>query len=162
MNVIVTATGDAEKETLSPVLDEQLTAAARVLLAQYGPENGEVAIILAEDSYLQELNRRFRGLDAPTDVLAFNMLEPAGSKEAEAAGESTAAVGDIYISLDRARDQAAQAGRPFEREVLILAIHGLLHLFGYDHDSAAAAETMEQKEADILGEIVNSSWRRER
>ena len=156
MNVIINKTGDAEGETLSPVLDEQLTAAVRMLLEQHGPENGAVAIILAGDSSLQELNRRFRGLDAPTDVLAFNMLEPAGSQESGAAGESTAVVGDIYISLDRARDQAAQAGRPFEREVLILAIHGLLHLFGYDHDSAAAAETMEQREADILREIANS------
>lgn len=155
MRVMIEQAGGSE-EVLARTLREQLMRAARALLKEHGREQGEVAIILAGDSYLQELNRRFRGLDAPTDVLAFRMEEPAAFEKLEAEKEGAVALGDIYISLDRARDQAAAAGSSFEREVLTLAIHGLLHLLGYDHDSAAAAEIMKQRETDLLLGLENS------
>lgn len=156
MSILINQLDDAG-EPLPAVLRERLTAAARLLLDEFHFENGEAAIILAGDSLLQRLNNQFRGLDLPTDVLTFCMLEP-DDREKAAAGENDAVlVGDIYISLDRARHQAIAAGHSFEREVLILAIHGLLHLFGYDHNSAVAAEIMKQREVDILNRVERIS-----
>lgn len=131
-------------------MQKKLTAAAQLLLAEEGLEEGDAAIVLADDAMLQELNRRYRGLDRPTDVLSFPMLEPP-EREMLAAGEGEEiAVGDVYISLERAHEQAAAAGHSWERETLILAIHGLLHLLGYDHDCSGAAAAMQQKEVETL------------
>ncbi|HHW74880.1 MAG TPA: rRNA maturation RNase YbeY [Firmicutes bacterium] len=145
------------KEPLSQKLRHRLLTAARLLLSEASLAGGEVAIVLADDNYLQGLNRRFRGFDRPTDVLTFNLQETADGMMSGDEAPPSAAVGDIYISLDRAREQAAAAGRPFEQEVLILAIHGLLHLCGYDHDSAATAEAMEQREVDILRRVEKNT-----
>lgn len=138
-------------------LREKLIAAARILLTEHHLEHGNVAIILAGDSMLQELNRNYRGLDYPTDVLSFAMLEPADRERAAAGDHDEVTVGDIYISLDRAHDQAVAAGHSCEREALILAIHGLLHLCGYDHENNAAAASMQQKEVEILNLVERSS-----
>lgn len=147
MSISVHRTGG---ERLPEDLREKLTAAARLLLTEHQLEHGDVAIVLADDVMLQELNRRYRGLDCPTDVLSFPMLEPAGRDRAAAEDHEEVMIGDIYISLERAREQAIAAGHSCEREALILAIHGLLHLLGYDHDSGAAAAAMQQKEVEIL------------
>lgn len=155
MNIFVNQL-NAAGEPLPKGLRKRLTAAARLLLNEFHFQNGEVAIILAGDSFLQQLNSQYRGLDSPTDVLTFSMLEPADWEKAAAGeneGNEGVIVGDIYISLDRAREQALTAGHSFERELLILAIHGLLHLFGYDHESTAAAEAMERREVDILNRV---------
>ena len=135
---------------LTGALRKRMTAAARLLHAEQRLSGGEIAVILAGDRYLQVLNRSYRGLDAPTDVLTFSMLE---GDEAAVTEKAPLMLGDIYISLDRAGEQAAAAGRSLDQEVLALAIHGLLHLCGYDHDSAASAEEMERKEADLLNEV---------
>jgi len=79
--------------------------------------------LIAGDAELRRLNRQFRGLDYPTDVLSFPAAEPA------------AHLGDLAISLARARAQARQFGHPIEQEVEILMLHGLLHLLGFDHET---------------------------
>lgn len=142
---------------LSQALHDKLLAAARLLLDEESLAGGEVAIVLAGDSYLQRLNRRFRGIDDSTDVLTFNLQEAADEEKKGKEAVASAAVGDIYISLERACEQAAAAGHPFEKEVLALAIHGLLHLCGYDHDSTAAAEAMEKRGVDILRRVENNT-----
>jgi len=131
-------------------LQRKLAAAGRLLLAEHGLEHGEVAVVLADDAFLQDLNLRYRGIDAPTDVLSFPMLDAAEREKAGAEKPGEIIVGDIYISLERAEEQAAAAGHSCERETLLLAIHGMLHLLGYDHDSEAAAAAMRQKEEEIL------------
>lgn len=124
-----------------------LTGAVDELLAENNLEGGEVGLILADDRYLQRLNRQFRGLDEPTDVLSFSYLEPAG---AEGPADLHFAVGDIYISLDRARAQANEAGHPLEAEIAFLVIHGLLHLFGLDHSGDQDRALMEEQENRII------------
>jgi probable rRNA maturation factor len=141
-------------EQLPAQLTGQLTGMARLLLREYNLEHGEVGIILAGDALLQQLNRDYRAVDSPTDVLAFGMLEPAEpAQAARDAGERELLVGDVYISLDRAGEQAREAGHHLHREILLLAAHGLLHLLGFDHSSEAAQAAMRQKEAEILGSV---------
>jgi rRNA maturation RNase YbeY len=142
---------------LTRALRRRLTAAARLLPDEHRFAGGELAVILADDHYLQKLNRSYRGLDAPTDVLSFSMLEEGDFPGSAAAEDRPVLIGDIYISLDRAHEQAAAAGRSLEQEVLALSIHGLLHLYGFDHSCAATAERMEQKEADLLNRVQRIS-----
>lgn len=144
-------------EPLPEFLQKKLIAAARLLLTEHHLEHGDLAIVLADDGMLRELNRRYRGLDCPTDVLSFSMLEPAGRKKAAAGDHAELVVGDIYISLERAREQAIAEGHSCEREALLLAIHGLLHLLGYDHDSDDAAAAMQRKEGEILNLVEQTA-----
>lgn len=97
--------------------DEPLRAFAAAAAAELGL-GGDIALVLGGDALLRGLNRRFRGVDRATDVLSF----PAGRG------------GDVVISLARAARQARQFGHGLGEEVRILALHGLLHLAGYDHD----------------------------
>ena len=103
-----------------------------MLRAEGMADRGEVHCVLGSDDELAALNRTFRGQEGPTDVLAFPY-------DPEAAG---GVHGDVYVSIDRAREQAAQNGEPLEREVWRLFVHGALHLAGRDHDSDEADSAM--------------------
>lgn len=104
-------------------------AADRMLSALKKPE-AELSVLLCDDACIHALNAQFRGLDAPTDVLAFAMEEGAPVPVAPGAVE---VLGDVVISLDTAGRQAAKAGRTIADEVIFLLAHGVLHLLGYDH-----------------------------
>lgn len=103
-----------------------------MLRAEGVADRGEVHCVLAGDGEIADLNGRFRGQTGPTDVLAFP-YDPA---------TTDGVVGDIYVSLDRAREQARERGEPIGREVWRLFVHGALHLAGRDHDSDAADRAM--------------------
>lgn len=90
---------------------------------------GEVAVALVGDRTMRALNQRYRGIDRATDVLAFP-AEPPGARLPRGAPR---VLGDIVIATGVARRQARDAGEPFETELRRLALHGLLHLLGYDH-----------------------------
>ncbi|NLA26147.1 MAG: rRNA maturation RNase YbeY [Firmicutes bacterium] len=137
-------------ERLPETLKDKLITAAHILLKDHHLEQGDLAIVLTDDTMLQELNRCYRGIDSPTDVLSFPMLEPYGGEDVVPGDCEGATVGDIYISLQRVYEQAGSAGHSWEREALILSIHGLLHILGYDHDSSVAADEMQQKEVEVL------------
>lgn len=101
---------------------------------------GEVAIALVSDRRIRELNRQFRGKDAPTDVLSFaSDLDPG-------APSGPSPLGDIVISTQTARRQARDNGHTYGRELKVLALHGLLHLMGYDHDDPADRGRMSRLE----------------
>lgn len=91
----------------------------------------EITVVISGDSTLQDLNRRFRGMDRPTDVLAF----PNDSRGPFAGGGPNFPryLGDIVISLDRAQEQAESFGGTLNQELQLLIVHGTLHLLGYDH-----------------------------
>jgi probable rRNA maturation factor len=111
---------------------------AEGLLEAVGRQTDMLSVLLTDDAELRELNRRYRGIDAPTDVLSFPLEEP---------GQ----LGDVAISLQTAARQAAALGHPLGTEAAILLAHGLLHLCGYEHEgSAALARRMRRKEAEIL------------
>ena len=97
------------------------------------PTETVTVLTLAGDEQLREYNRRYRGLDEPTDVLAFASREEPTDPRFKAPPGTEDWLGDIVISMPRAREQAREAGHPIDDEVRLLAVHGLLHLVGYDH-----------------------------
>jgi probable rRNA maturation factor len=102
----------------------------------------EVAIVLTDDSAVRQLNRLWRGIDAATNVLSF----PARRKPADEPPH----LGDIVLAYETIAREAGAEGKPFAHHLAHLAVHGFLHLIGYDHDKNADAETMEQTERKIL------------
>jgi probable rRNA maturation factor len=107
----------------------------------------ELAIVLSDDSAIRSLNRQWRGKNAPTNVLSF---------PAVTAGKGRSAppyVGDVVIAYQTTAREAAAEGKPFNHHLAHLAIHGFLHLLGYDHENDRDAEAMERLERRILKRI---------
>lgn len=94
----------------------------------------EMSVTLTDNARIQEINRDYRGKDQPTDVISFALEEP-GEGEMDIIQEDGMPrnIGDIIISIERAKEQAQEYGHGFDRELGFLAVHGLLHLLGYDH-----------------------------
>ncbi|MDY6826039.1 MAG: rRNA maturation RNase YbeY [Bacillota bacterium] len=135
-------------EGLSRKVTEKLLRVVNDLLAEHNLKGGETAVVIAGDSYLHDLNRRFRDRDAPTDVLSFSYFD--AEENLDQGHEEDFAFGDIYISIDRAREQAEKAGHSLEKEILLLAIHGMLHLLGFDHEEEGDTARMRKKEQELL------------
>ncbi len=110
--------------------------------------NTTVGVVLVSDRAIRRLNRRFLGRDRPTDVLAF----PGGTDGPRAPGSGPRYLGDVVISADRARVQARQAGHPVRSEVALLAVHGVLHLLGYDDHRPADAAAMARRQRTLVAE----------
>lgn len=107
---------------------------------------GDISIVLTDDSQLQQLNRDFLGIDAPTDVLSF----PASETDPETGRRY---LGDILISVPRADEQAGATGHALEEEVQLLIVHGTLHLLGHDHAEAEDKTKMWAAQAEVLARI---------
>ena|ERR1700752_3427935 len=120
---------------------ERATRAA--LNHQAEPPDSELTIVLTDDARLKELNRDYLGIDAPTDVLSF----PASETDPETGARY---IGDILISIPRAKSQATAAGHPLQSEVQLLVVHGVLHLLGHDHANAEEKALMWKAQAEIL------------
>lgn len=111
----------------------------------------ELAVVFTDDGAIRTLNARFRGRDAPTNVLSF---PPPAFAAAAAAGPGAAPpLGDVIIAFETARAEAAAQGKDFFHHVTHLLVHGVLHLLGYDHQSDAEAELMEMRERAVLREL---------
>jgi len=110
------------------------------------PVDAEITIVLTDDAQLHELNREYLGVDAPTDVLSF----PASETDPETGAPY---LGDILISIPRAREQAQAAGHPVEAEVQLLVVHGTLHLLGYDHAEAEEKARMWKAQAEVMSRL---------
>jgi probable rRNA maturation factor len=107
----------------------------------------ELSILVTGDEALQELNRRHRGVDAPTDVLAFP--NEAKGPFVDAPG-LTRYLGDVIISFPRARAQAAEAGNALSAELQLLVVHGVLHLLGYDDQTGPERARMWSAQQAVL------------
>jgi rRNA maturation RNase YbeY len=130
----------SERGRRAPALAARLGRSARRLLRRLRLADAELSILLVSDAEMRRLNRRYRGRDRPTDVLAFAQREGAG-------GAPDGLLGDVVISVDTARLQAAERAAPVAREGERLLVHGLLHLLGYDHErSLAEARRMQRRE----------------
>lgn len=118
----------------------------------------EINVLLTDDAGIQTLNKRMRGIDQATDVLSFPMFDiPEGYLPSALCSDPDTgliALGDMCISLERARAQAAEFGHSLEREVSYLTVHSVLHLLGYDHtDEGVRKARMREREEAILAEL---------
>lgn len=120
--------------------------------------DGELAIRISGDEFLQVLNREHRGIDEPTDVLSFGMISGDGDEFFDDHDEDEGYLGDVAISVDAARRNAALTGTPLERELRHLVTHGVLHLLGFDHEAAEDAALMRAREVELLGDWVHVIW----
>lgn len=113
-------------------------------------DGSEVSISFVTNEAIHEINREYRDKDQPTDVISF-ALEELGEGEIQIVGEGIPRIlGDIIISTDRTREQAEEYGHSFERELGFLAVHGFLHLLGYDHMTEQDEKEMFGKQDEIL------------
>lgn len=112
----------------------------------------EVSVTFTDDSGIHELNRKFRGVDRATDVLSFPMY--AFTEDDMPPEGEPLTLGDIVISVDRARAQAKEYGHSLRREIAFLAVHSVLHLLGYDHETGKEDEReMFARQDEIMDEI---------
>ena len=130
-----------------PPVGELIRRAVETALRTTG-RSGDVSVMLTDEQQIQRLNASFRQIDRVTDVLTFPAWE----------GESVAAppdgyLGDIAICIPRAKEQAASYGHSLERELAFLAVHGALHLSGYDHMVPDEEKVMFEKQEEILQEM---------
>lgn len=131
---------------------ELLRRVATEVLYREGVE-GEISlsVVITDDEAVRALNRQFREVDAPTDVLAFGSGEE--SDFVIAPGEP-AYLGDVVISYPRAVAQAEEYGHPIDRELVLLAVHGVLHLLGYDHVDEVERMEMGARQNEILDNLL--------
>jgi probable rRNA maturation factor len=144
--VQVTASLDGDPDAIRLDSDALIRAARQALDHEQAGEELDLTLVLTDDSHMQTLNCQFRQVDAPTDVLAFL----AGDADPDT---QTVYLGDVMISLPRARLQAETGGHSLLAELQLLAVHGLLHLLGHDHASEAEKTAMWAAQAQILSEI---------
>ena len=141
---------------------EELAArvAEETLNETFCPYEAQISLTITDDETIHDMNLRFRGVDAPTDVLSFPMLEfehpgdfsflEEEEQDAFDPDSGELILGDIVISSDRVLAQAEEYGHSVRREFAFLVAHSVLHLLGYDHITDLQARVMEQKQEDIL------------
>jgi metalloprotein, YbeY family len=129
-------------EELEALIRQVLTKGAEL---QKVPDTAEISVLICDGPVIHELNRTYRDVDAPTDVLSFALNE--GEDDVP---EEESELGDIVINLDRAEEQAREYGHSREREVAYLSVHGFLHILGYDHYDPEEKKAMRAAEEAIL------------
>ncbi|AMK73013.1 rRNA maturation RNase YbeY [Bacillus subtilis] len=143
---IVDETGSVSEELLKEVENLLQFAAER----EGVQDQAEVSVTIVSNDDIHQINKEYRGKDAPTDVISF-ALEEEGEGEIEIVGaEMPPVLGDIIISADRTREQAEEYNHSFKRELGFLAVHGFLHLLGYDHMTKEEEEEMFTKQKELL------------
>ena len=131
-----------------------------VLEREGQPDSTEVSISFVDDGEIHELNRQWRGVDRPTDVLSFE-CDGAGEDALPFDAEVEAyELGDIVVAVDVAERQAPEYDMSFADELSLLITHGLLHLCGYDHMVEDEAEEMEARERELLSDFWNKPFKR--
>jgi probable rRNA maturation factor len=144
VEVIVRSARWRKHSTAKGIVKRAVLAAAKA--ASTAP--AELAIVLADDSAIQALNRDWRGKNAPTNVLSF----PAAALGA--ARSKSPYIGDVIIAYQTVAREAADEDKPFNHHLAHLAVHGFLHLLGYDHDNDKDADRMERLERRILKRLA--------
>jgi probable rRNA maturation factor len=139
-----------EHQFIKPSSMEALQSLFETAARIEGLEEGEISVTFVNDEEIQEINRTYRQMDKPTDVLSFPMYE-ADEEEIEVFEDEPLLLGDIIISIPTAIAQAEEYNHSFDRELGFLAVHGFLHLLGYDHEEGELAEKeMFAKQEEIL------------
>src|SRR5262249_45711470 len=130
------------------VIDRAIAVAAEFFATDVA--DTELAILLTDDAGIRTLNNNWRGIDKPTNVLSFPALQPSARR---GPADPPRMLGDIAIAYQTTRKQADEEQKPFDHHLSHLAIHGFLHLIGYDHEKDEQAETMEELEREILSQL---------
>lgn len=141
-----------EFEGLVPT--ERLKAAVAAVLTREGAE-GDVTLVICDDATIADLNRRFLGEEGPTDVLSFPAQDKAETHFVVPA-EMPPYLGDIVIAYPYAAAQARRLGRRVEEELELLAVHGALHLLGYDHADPGGHQVMWARQEAILTDLART------
>ena len=142
---------EPEELCIAPEDENAVRRAIETVGRLYGAEDAEVSVTLTNDAYIHEINRMYRGVDRPTDVISFALME---SEEPEiVGGDPRDVLGDLVISLERARAQAEEYGHSYLRELSFLTVHGMLHLLGYDHMEEAERAEMEEEQRHVMKEL---------
>ncbi len=146
--VLVVAEGWQAAPDAEAAIHRALATAATMVDADLG--HAELAVMLTDDAGMRTLNNNWRGIDKPTNVLSFPALQPTGPVRA---GDPPRMLGDIAIAYETTRREADGERKPFDHHLSHLAVHGFLHLIGYDHENDADAEAMENLETEILAQL---------
>ena len=127
------------------------------------PYEAEVSILLTDNEQIREINQEFRNIDAPTDVLSFPVIDYDTPGDFSTLEEDTVTyfhpesgellLGDIVISIERAKVQAKEYGHSLQRELAFLIAHSMFHLFGYDHMEEEERRIMEEKQKTVLSQL---------
>ena len=110
--------------------------------------NASFSVIIVDDSYIHKINKEYRNIDRPTDVISFALMD----NDSCNTNDGILRLGDIYISIDKVKSQAKEYNHSEDREISFLAVHGLLHLLGYDHMNKKDEKIMFEKQELILNE----------
>lgn len=146
--VLVVADCWQDEADAEAVIQRAIAAAAAAVEVDVG--DAELAIMLTDDYGIRTLNRNWRGIDKPTNVLSFPALQPEGARGAQ---DAPRMLGDIAIAYETMRREADREEKPFDHHLSHLAVHGFLHLIGYDHENDADADEMESLETKILAQL---------
>ena len=111
-----------------------------------------VSVSFVDNRYIHRINKKYRHIDRPTDVISFAFLDDGHQYEKVLFHEGMVALGDIYISVEKAIEQANEYGHSVNRELCFLFVHGLLHLLGYDHMNEMDEKVMFSRQEEILKE----------
>lgn len=111
-----------------------------------GVKKASCSIIIVDNDYIHKLNKEYRGIDRVTDVISFALEDD----KSIVIPDEIRLLGDIYISLDKAKEQAKEYGHSIKRELCFLAVHGIYHLLGYDHETKEEEEIMFKKQEEVL------------
>ena len=128
-----------------PAAEQSVRAAISAAASRLAKPTGELAVVLTDDETIRALNRDWRGMDKPTNVLSFPATAPGG--------EAPPMLGDIVIAYETLERECTDQGKMFIHHLSHLAVHGFLHLMGYDHERDSEAEAMEALEGEILARL---------
>jgi probable rRNA maturation factor len=147
--ILVTADCWQREAGAETAIHRAIEAAAAMIDAEVS--DAELAIMLTDDDGIRALNKNWRGIDKPTNVLSFPALQPTGPQDDD--DDILRMLGDIAIAYETTRSEADAERKPFENHLSHLAVHGFLHLLGYDHTTDDEAEIMEGLEREILAQL---------
>src|SRR3984957_16632947 len=146
--VLVVADAWQAEPDAETLIHRAIAAAAEFIKADIG--EAELAVMLTDDAGIRTLNSNWRGIDKPTNVLSFPALPPSGPGGPD---DAPRMLGDIAIAYQTTRQEADEEQKPFDHHLSHLAVHGFLHLIGYDHEQDDDAEDMETLEREILAQL---------
>ncbi len=138
---------------IQPDADWLQSIVEKTLQAEAVPATAEISLVITGQERIQELNREYRGLDRPTDVLSFSLRESTNEEEPSpflGPPDGQIHLGEIIISYPQAEIQAKEQGHSIEKEMAILVVHGVLHILGYDHELPEMESVMQAREKEIL------------